>query len=67
MNDTEPNLNELLDRLQTLADSIDHQADSIDHQAKAIMALVAVAADMMDQMQPEEDEPSEYLDGTSCL
>ena len=53
-------MSELLDRLQTLADSIDHQA-------KAVMALVAVAADMMDQLHDEDDEPTNYLDGSSCL
>ena len=51
-------MSELLDTLQKLADSIDYQA-------KAIMALVATAADMMDTIS-EDEEPTEYLDG-SCL
>ena len=53
--------------MSELVATLANLAEAIDHQATAISNLVATAAEMMDTLHDEQEEATEYLDGSSCL
>ena len=56
-----------MQNLSELAAKVDKLAEAIEHQATAISNLVATAAELMDTLHDEQEDATEYLDGSSCL